>query len=103
MPEKPLVWLGSARHDIRGFPVDARRRCGFQLRKLQQGLDPDDWKPVTSVGTGVREIRIRTEVAHRVFYVATFEEAVYVLHDLRNARPRPPRAMCSLRAIATAR
>lgn len=33
-----------------------------------------------SVGSGVREIRIRTELAHRVFYVATFEEAVYVPH-----------------------
>ena len=88
MPEKRLVWLGSARHDILGFPVDARRRCGFQLRKLQQGLDPDDWKPVTSVGTGVREIRIRTEVAHRVFYVATFEEAVYVLHGFEKRTPK---------------
>lgn len=100
MSEKPLAWLGSARRDIRAFPADARRRCGFQLRKVQQGLDPDDWKPMTSVGPGVREIRIRTEVAHRVFYVATFDEAVYVLHgfekrtsktaahDLRLARDR---------------
>ena len=79
MPDKPLAWLGTARRDIRAFPADARRRCGFQLRKVQQGLEPDDWKP-TSVGPGVREIRIRTELAHRVFYVATFEEAVYVLH-----------------------
>ena len=52
----------------------------LSARKVQQGLDPDDWKPMTSVGPGVREIRIRTDVAHRVFYVATFEEAVYVLH-----------------------
>lgn len=80
MPDKPLAWLGTARRDIRAFPADARRRCGFQLRKVQQGLEPDDWKPMTSVGPGVREIRIRTELAHRVFYVATFEEAVYVLH-----------------------
>jgi phage-related protein len=78
--DKPLAWLGTARRDIRAFPADARRRCGFQLRKVQQGFDPDDWKPMTSVGPGVREIRIRTELAHRVFYVATFEEAVYVLH-----------------------
>jgi phage-related protein len=32
------------------------------------------------VGPGVSEIRIRTEVEHRIFYVAKFEEAVYVLH-----------------------
>ena len=74
------MWLGSARRDIRTFPADARRRGGFQLRKVQQALDPDDWKPMTSVGRGVREIRIQTELAHRVFYVATFEEAVYVVY-----------------------
>ena len=79
MRDKPLVWLGSARRDIRAFPADARRRSGFQLRKVQQGLDPDDWKPMASVGPGVREIRIQTELAHRVFYLATFD-AVYVLH-----------------------
>jgi phage-related protein len=86
--DKPLVWLGSARRDIRAFPPDARRLSGFQLRKVQQGLDPDDWKPMTSVGPGVREIRIQTDLAHRVFDVATFEEAAYVLHafERRNER-----------------
>src|SRR5262249_61811698 len=64
----------------RAFPADRRRRCGFQLRKVQQGFEPDVWKPMSTIGPGVREIRIRTELAHRVFYVATFEEAVYVLH-----------------------
>jgi phage-related protein len=35
---------------------------------------------MTSVGPGVAEIRIRTRQEHRIFYVATFEEAIYVLH-----------------------
>jgi phage-related protein len=78
--DKPLAWLGSARRDVRAFPADARRRSGFQLRRVQQGLDPDDWKPMPSVGRGVREIRIQTELAHRVLYLATFDEAVHVLH-----------------------
>jgi len=86
---KPLLWLGSARRDLRAFPSDARRRSGFQLRKVQQGLDPDDWKPMTSVG-GVREIRIQTELAHRVFYLATFDEAVYVLHAFEKKSRKTP-------------
>ncbi len=91
MPDKALVWLGTARRDLRAFPAIARRRSGFQLRKVQQGLDPDDWKPMTSVGAGVREIRIQTDLAHRVFYVATFEEAVYVLHGFeKKTRKTPP-------------
>lgn len=41
---------------------------------------PRDWKPVTSVGAGVVEIRIRLGGAFRLMYVAKFAEAVYVLH-----------------------
>jgi len=80
MPEKRLVWLGSSRTDLRAFPGLARRIVGFQLRRVQQGLEPNDWKPMPSVGPGAREIRIWTGLAHRVFYVATFADGIYVLH-----------------------
>ena len=80
MPDKPLIWLGSSRRDLRAFPVLARRLAGFQLRRVQQGLDPDDWKPMQTVGPGVREIRIHIASAHRVFYLATRTQAIYVLH-----------------------
>jgi len=80
MPDKPLIWLGSSRRDLRAFPALARRLAGFQLRRVQQGLDPDDWKPMQAIGPGVREIRIHVAGAHRVFYMATRTEATYVLH-----------------------
>jgi phage-related protein len=80
MPDKPIMWLGSSRRDLRAFPVLARRLTGFQLRRIQEGLEPDDWKPMPTVGPGVREIRIRIDGAHRVFYLATRAEAIYVLH-----------------------
>jgi phage-related protein len=48
---------------------------------VQEGYDPDDWKPVNTIGQGVREIRIRDkDGAFRVVYVAKFEDAIYVLH-----------------------
>jgi phage-related protein len=75
---------------MRGFPSTARRRGGFQLRKVQHGLDPDDWKPLPSVGPGVREIRIQTELAHRVIYLATFADAVYVLHAFEKKTRKTP-------------
>lgn len=66
---------------MRGFPEDARREVGIQLDRLQRGIDPDDWKPMKTVGHGVREIRVReASGAYRVIYFATFENAVYVLH-----------------------
>jgi phage-related protein len=78
---KSIEFRGSSLDDLRDFPVLARREAGFQLDKVQRGLDPDDWKPIASVGLGVREIRIRDgSGAFRVIYVAKFESAVYVLH-----------------------
>ena len=79
--EKKLRWLDSAFRDLLDFPADARREAGFQLRKLQAGLDPNDWKSFDDGGAGTREIRIKESGgAYRVMYVAKFEEAVYVLH-----------------------
>ena len=80
MLDKPLILLGSSRRDLRAFPALARRLAGFELRRVQQGMDPDDWKPMPTVGPGVREIRIHVAGAHRVFYLATLTEAIYVLH-----------------------
>jgi phage-related protein len=80
MAEKPLQFVGSALDDLRRFPAAARRLAGHQLHLVQHGLDPDDWKPMAAVGPGVAEIRIHTGVEHRVFYVAKFAEAIYVLH-----------------------
>jgi phage-related protein len=79
--EKEIRWVGSAYEDLIDFPNEARRQSGFQLGKVQAGLEPDDWKPFDDVGAGTREIRIRDmSGAYRVMYVAKFEEAVYVLH-----------------------
>ena len=80
MSTKSLTWLGDARDAIRAFPEGVRQIAGFQLWRVQRGLEPNDWKPMSSVGTGVQEIRIQTGSEHRVLYVAKFAEAVYVLH-----------------------
>ncbi|MEQ1898491.1 MAG: type II toxin-antitoxin system RelE/ParE family toxin [Vicinamibacterales bacterium] len=91
MAEKPIVWLGSSLEDLRGFPDDARRAAGYLLGRVQHGLLPTDCKPMVTVGPGVVEIRIRTRLAHRVFYVAKFDEAVYVLSAFeKKTRKTPP-------------
>jgi len=91
MAEKPLWWLGTARDDLRAFPGDARQEAGYQLSRVQHGEEPADWKPLSSIGPGVTELRIRTAVAHRVIYVAKFAEAVDVLHafEKRSGKIRP--------------
>jgi phage-related protein len=78
---KPIVFRGSSLGDLLEFPVSARREAGYQLFKVQHGAEPSDWKPMGTVGRGVREIRIREPgSAFRVLYVARFADAVYVLH-----------------------
>lgn len=71
---KPVVFLGDSRDRLRGFPEQARRDCGFQIDRLQRGLDPDDWKPMSTIGAGVREIRVRVSSgAFRVIYWLAWE------------------------------
>jgi phage-related protein len=77
---RPLIWVGSARQDVKAFPRSARQRAGFELDLLQQGLDPADWKAMPTVGDGVYELRIRAEGAFRVFYVTKRAEGIVVLH-----------------------
>ena len=89
--EKPLAWLGASLEDVRAFPEDARRDAGHQLGRVQQGLLPADWKPMTTVGPGVIKIRVHTRVEHRVLYIAKFEEAVYVLHAFEKRTRQTPR------------
>lgn len=81
---KPVSFLGDSLDELRSFPDDARRDAGFQIGRLKRGLDPNDWKPMKTVGPGVREIRVReASGAYRVIYIATLEDAVYVLHAFR--------------------
>jgi phage-related protein len=80
MPMKPLTWVGNSLDCVRDFPEEARRKAGHQLNRVQHGRDPEDWKPMPTVGPGVREIRVHEEREYRVLYVAKFAEAVYVLH-----------------------
>lgn len=86
---KPVLFIGSALVDLRAFPQSARRMAGYQIDRVQRGMDPDDWKPMPTVGPGVREIRVRdTSGAFRVLYVAQRAEAVYVLHAFQKKSQR---------------
>jgi phage-related protein len=79
--EKEIRWVGSSYDDLLAYPRAPRKEAGFQLGKVQAGLEPTDWKSFDEVGAGAREIRISdAKGIFRVMYVAKFEEAVYVLH-----------------------
>lgn len=88
---KPVTWLGNSRQAVKEFPPVARQRTGRQLARVQDGLDPDDWKPIPSIGIGVKEIRVREGRAFRLVYVARFSEAIYVLHAFEKKSNKTPK------------
>ena len=78
---KRIDFLGDSLARLRCFPEDARSEAGFQLRRIQEGEDPADWKPMKTLGPGVREIRVRdASGAFRVIYLANFPDRIAVLH-----------------------
>lgn len=78
---KPMRFLGDSLKCLRDFPEDARQDAGYQLDKVQRGEQPDDFKPMPSIGKGVEEIRVWDDSgAYRVVYTARLAAAVYVLH-----------------------
>ena len=78
---KPVAFRGDSLDALRTFPDEARQDAGYQIHKVQCGENPDDWKPMATIGSGVREIRIRDEAgAFRVIYLAKLEDAIYILH-----------------------
>lgn len=94
MSERPVVWLGRSRETLRGFPVEVRHQLGQQLLRVQRGLEPRDWKPMPSIGPGVRELRVHRPGEFRVIYLAGLADTVYVLHALeKKSRKTPPLAL----------
>lgn len=78
---KPVHFWGTSREDLRKLGEDVRETIGFQLYKVQQGLLPDNWKPMSGLGASVSELRVSQEgQAYRTIYVAKFSEAIHVLH-----------------------
>lgn len=78
---KDVIWMGDSRDVWTTFPKEIQDDGGFQLHRVQSGLDPSDWKPMTTIGTGVRELRFKdANGIYRLVYLATRPEGVYVLH-----------------------
>ena len=78
---KKIQFLGDSLKSLREFPEDAKHYVGYQLDKVQRGEQPDDFKPMPTIGKGVEEIRVRDDSGiYRVIYTARLADTVYVLH-----------------------
>lgn len=87
-----IEWHGSSKADLMEFPDDAKSEAGYQLRRVQDGKDPSNWKPMATVGQGVREIRItEPSGAFRVLYVANVNGKLHVLHAFQKKTQKTPK------------
>jgi len=82
--EKPIYWVGTSYKDLLRFPVEVRKKAGYQLHRVQNELNPENWKSFQTIGAGVKEIRISEEKnIFRVMYVAKFAGKIYILHSFQ--------------------
>ena len=94
---REIDFKGDSLDRIRRFPDDAKSEAGYQLDKVQRGEDPFDWKPMPSVGVGVKEIRIHAaDGAYRVIYVARFANYIYVLNAFEKKQQKTPQGEINL-------
>lgn len=90
---RALRFIATAKEDLSEFPAAAKTRAGYELFMVQVGREPDDWKPMPTVGPGACEIRVRDRAgAFRVVYVARFRQAVYVLHAFQKRSQKTSRS-----------
>ena len=95
---KPIQWLGDSIDRVREFSETGRYHTGRELRRVQHGDMPTDWKPMITIGSGVAEIRVHAENEYRIIYIAKFEEAVYVLHSFTKKTQQTPKRDLDLAA-----
>ncbi|HEU4359991.1 MAG TPA: type II toxin-antitoxin system RelE/ParE family toxin [Mycobacterium sp.] len=104
---KEVRFVGRALDELREFPDHARHDSGVELYRVQQGMDPTDWKPMSTVGPGVREIRVKTaEGIFRTMYTTVIGECVYVLHCFTKKTQKTPKSakdLCKKRLEAARR
>jgi phage-related protein len=99
MAAKRVTFHGDSLDRLRDFPEDARRQAGHELYQVQIGREPTDWKPMSPIGAGVREIRIRDATgAYRVIYIATLPDAIHVLHAFEKKTQNTPQRDLDLAA-----
>jgi phage-related protein len=86
MPLEPfkdavIAWEGNSKDVISSFPDSVKSNLGFNLRLLQQGEQPTDYRPMSSIGPGVFELRDQDERAwYRVIYLSRIHGVLHVLH-----------------------
>src|SRR5271166_1153500 len=86
-----IAWEDDSREVISSFPDAAKYNLGVDLRLLQQGQQPTDYRPMRSIGPGVFELRDQDERAwYRVIYLSRVRDVIHVLHCFEKRSRQTP-------------
>src|SRR6267154_4797839 len=97
--EAVIAWEGDTKEVISAFPDEVKYNLGFDLRLLQQGQQPTDYRSMSSVGRGVYELRDQDERSwYRVIYLSRVRDVIHVLHCFEKRSRETP-----MKEINTAR
>ena len=88
---KDVTWIGNTLNVLSGFPAQAKHDLGVELLRVQHGMNPVNHKPMSAIGSGVNEIRVRYRGQFRLIYIATFEEGIYAISAFRKKQQKTPK------------
>lgn len=74
------VFEGDRLEVIRSFPEQARWRCGHEIDRVQRNLKPKHWKPLSTIGRRVGEIKVRLDRQYRVVHILRGRTKLHILH-----------------------
>jgi len=90
--EAVIAWEGDSLGVMRRFPDEVKQNLGHQLRLLQRGERPTDYRPVATIGPGVFELRDQDERAwYRVIYLSRVRDVIHILHCFEKKSREIPR------------
>jgi phage-related protein len=80
--QKPAIWIGSSRDDLRAFPDEVRRVMGFAINDAQNGDEHPRAKALKGFGgrSVLELVDDEDGDTYRAVYTVRFAGAIYVLH-----------------------
>lgn len=95
--DKDAYFIADTQEVLRSFPAEVRRLFGYEIMRLQQGLRPLHYRPMTkAVGPGVAEIKVKYRGEYRAFYTVNLGNAVHIVSAFRKKTRQTPKAEIDL-------
>lgn len=88
--QKPVVWVGSSREDLRAFPEEVRRVMGLAINDAQNGEEHPRAKALKGFGgrSVLEVVDDEDGNTYRAVYTVRFSGAIYVLHAFQKKSKR---------------